>query len=115
MMNNKSYKADWSTKTDSTIVKEICKNVKQMRLRKNISQSDLSKLTGIHRVTISRMETGSAPTLLTLVQVLRALDKLELLEVFIIEPELSPIQLLKIQAKQRQKATPRKKEKMGDK
>ena len=95
--------------SDPTIVKEICRNLKQIRLNKNISQSELANLSGLNRVTISRMEAGRAATLLTIIQVLRALDRLEILNAFITDPEISPIQLLKQKETQRQKASPKKK------
>ena len=95
--------------SDPVIVREICNNIKQLRLNKNISQAKLASLSGLNRVTISRMEAGRAATLLTVTQVLRALDKLEILNAFITEPEISPIQLLKQKKTQRKKASPKKK------
>lgn len=94
--------------SDPAIVKEVCNNIKRLRLNKNISQTELANLSGLNRVTISRLEAGRAATLLTIIQVLRALDKLEVLNALITEPEISPIQLLKQKEKQRQKASPRK-------
>ena len=90
---------------DPAIVKEICSNLKQMRLNKNLSQADMAQMAGLNRVTISRMEAGRAATLLTVVQVLRALDKLDILDMFREESETSPLQLLKLQDKQRQRAS----------
>ena len=94
---------------DPAIVKDIGKGIKQMRLNKNLSQEELASRSGLGRVTISKMENGRAATLLTLVQVLRALERLEILDVFKEEPEISPIQLLKLQEQQRKKASPVKK------
>lgn len=104
----KSYEKDWSSMSDPVIVKQICKGLKQMRLNRNLSQEELSRQSGVNRITISRMEAGRAITLLTLVQILRVLDKLELLNVFSEEPELSPLQLLKQQEQKRKKASPKK-------
>jgi len=103
----KSYRDDWLAMADPAIVKEICCGLKQMRLNRNLSQAELAKRSGINRVTISRMESGRAATLLTLIQVLRALDKLEILNVFMEEPEISPMLLLKQQEQQRKKASPK--------
>ncbi|MFA5781319.1 MAG: helix-turn-helix transcriptional regulator [Bacteroidales bacterium] len=94
---------------DPAIVKEICNSIKQMRLNKNLSQDELAQRSGINRTTISRMESGRAATLLTLVQVLRALDKLDVFNLFWEEPEISPMQLLRLQEQQRRKASPKKK------
>ena len=80
-----------------------------MRLSKNWSQSQLAQHAGLDRVTISRMENGRAATLLTIVQILRALDKLYVLNTFNEEPEVSPLQMLREQESQRLKASPKKK------
>lgn len=103
-MNN-SYNQSWVAMSDTAIIKEIGNSIRQMRLNQNLSQEKLSLMSGIDRVTISRMEAGRPVTSLTLIQVLRALDKLEILNTFRQEPEISPIKLLKIQESQRQKAS----------
>ncbi|MDP2364385.1 MAG: helix-turn-helix transcriptional regulator [Ignavibacteria bacterium] len=103
-----SYNKNWEIMTDLAIVKEICTSLKQMRLNKNIAQEQLAKLSGLNRVTISRIEAGRSATLLTIIQVLRALDKLNILNAFKEEPEISPIQLLKVKEQQRLKASPKK-------
>ena len=97
--------------SDSAIVNKICNNIKQMRLSQNISQQELANRSGLNRVTISRMESGRAVSLLTLVQTLRALDKLDIVNAFNIEPEISPLKLFDIQEKYRRKASPKKRKK----
>lgn len=104
-MKPKSHISNYSAMADPTIVKEICKNLKQMRLNKNMTQADLAITSGLNRVTISRMESGRTITLLTIVQVLRALDKLDVLDIFRTESEISPIQLMKLKQKQRKRAS----------
>ncbi len=104
-MKSKSYIEKRSAMADPVIVKEICSNLRQMRLNKNLSQAELAQKAGLNRVTISRMEAGRAATLLTVVQVLRALDKLDVLDMFQEESEISPLELLKLQGKKRQRAS----------
>jgi len=104
-MKPESNISNRSAMADPAIVKEICNSLKQMRLSKNLTQAKLAEMAGLNRVTISRMEAGRAATLLTIVQVLRALDKLDILDIFRDESEISPLQLLKLQEKQRQRAS----------
>ena len=99
------------SKSDFAIVKDISAGIKQMRLNMNISQEELGKRSGLNRVTISRMEAGRSVSLITLVQILRALNNLDILKVFIQEPEISPLKLFEIQEKYRKKASPKKREK----
>jgi len=107
-MYHKSDNYNFYPKSDSTIVNEICGGIKQIRLNQNMSQEELAKRAGLNRVTISRMEAGRAVSLLTLVQILRALDKLDMLNIFIQEPEVSPLKLFEIQEKSRKKASPKR-------
>ena len=93
--------------SDAVVVKSLCQSIKQMRLNKNISQEDLAERSGISRITISRMETGKAINLITFVQILRALENLELLNHLNIQPEISPIQVMEEREKYRKKASPK--------
>ncbi len=105
-----SYDKNFYGMSDEAIAKSICNSLKQMRLGKNMSQEELSKKSGINRITISRMEAGRAINLLTMIQILRALDKLELINALNETPEISPVMLMEAQEKyHRQKASPRKK------
>jgi transcriptional regulator with XRE-family HTH domain len=106
-MYQNSYNKNWYEMTDIVVVKSLCQSIKQMRLNKNISQEELADRSGISRITISRMETGKAINLLTFVQILRALENLELLNYLNIEPEISPIQVMEEREKHRKKASPK--------
>jgi transcriptional regulator with XRE-family HTH domain len=107
-MTPKSYSGNLEAMADPAIVKEIGGSLRQIRLNKNLSQEQLAEMSGVNRITISRMESGRAATMLTIVQVLRALNKLDILNAFREEPQVSPLHLLKIQEKQRLKASPRR-------
>lgn len=93
---------------DPEIVKVICRNIRTMRINRNISQQTLADMSGLDRTTISRMESGRSATLLTLVQILRVLDKLDILTVFEELPEISPIKMLKEEEKKRKRASKKK-------
>ena len=107
-MNQNSYNKNWYAMSDTMAVKTLCQSLKQLRLNKNISQEELAKRSGVSRITISRMESSKAINLLTYVQLLRALENLELLNNLVIEPEISPILLMEQMTKYRKKATPKK-------
>jgi transcriptional regulator with XRE-family HTH domain len=113
-MKPKSSISNRSAMADPAIIKEICHSLKQMRLSKNMTQAELAEMSGLNRVTISKMETGRTATLLTVVQVLRALDKLDILDIFREELRISPLQLLKLQEKRRQRASPTRKKTIDD-
>ena len=96
---------DWYGMTDKAIIKDIGNRLKQIRLNKNISQQELSARSGVHRVTISKIESGQRTSLLTIIQVLRGLGELQRLESIIPEEIVSPIQLAKLQGKKRKRAS----------
>src|ERR1700761_9181371 len=104
-----SNNTNFNSLSNTALVKQVAAHVKQLRLGKNWSQGQLATQSGLDRATISQLENGRAATLLTLVKVLRALDKLYILNAFNEEPEVSPLQMLKLQQKQRTKASPAKK------
>ena len=109
-MISKSNNKNWNSLSDPAIVEAIGEHLKQLRLDQNVSQSELAERSGLNRTTISRLEAGRAATLLTVVQVLRALNRLDKLSAFQEEPEVSPLELWKLQGKQRKRASSRKEE-----
>ncbi len=115
MESIKPFNKNWYGMSDNAIVTELAGHVKQMRLNKNFSQAQLAKVTGLDRITISRFENGRAATLLTVVQILRALEKLEVLNEFEQLQEISPMAVAEAQEKYRKRASKIKEEKITKK
>lgn len=84
---------------------EIGERVRRQRLNRNISQKELAEKAGMGLNSIARLEDGKGSTLANLVRVLNAMDVLQGLEAFLPVPEISPIQLAKLQGKVRRKAS----------
>ncbi len=91
--------------SDPAVVAEIGRLIKQMRLNRNLTQKQLANLSGLAWLTISRFERGQAPSIMTLIQILRGLDNLEVLNVFREEAEISPLQMLSLTKKRRKRAS----------
>lgn len=110
-MSDFSYTNDWYTMSDSAILKELAVFIKQVRLNKNYKQNELAVKAGIHRVTLSEFENGDRSiSLLTFIELLRALNELELLQVFKSQTTISPLEMVKLETKKRLRASgPRKK------
>lgn len=71
----------WYNMSDTSIGLEIGSALRNLRLQKNFSQEELSEKAGISRSAISEMENGKAATsMITIIQVLRALQQLDLLD-----------------------------------
>ena len=68
----------------------IGERLKAYRLDRNISQQDLAEKAGVARRTITSVESGKGCTLNTLIRLLRALGKLDLIYPLVEELPLSP-------------------------
>ncbi len=91
--------------SDSAILKVMGTFIKHHRLDQNKSQSQLAEEAGINRSTLSEFENGQRSNTITLIQLLRVLDKLYMFETFQVQNQLSPIQLAKLEQKKRKRAS----------
>lgn len=96
---------EWLSMSDKSIVSRIGGYIKQQRLIQNKTQEDISEIAGINRWTLSKVENGEPISLITLIQILRALNMLAVLNVFKMEYNPSPIELAKLEKKKRQRAS----------
>jgi transcriptional regulator with XRE-family HTH domain len=92
---------DWVSMTDANIIRSIGDFVKHNRLQQNKTQVQLAKEAGLNPYTISQLENGVSVTLSTLIQLLRTLDELQVLEQFTKKEEISPIHYAKLKMKKR--------------
>ena len=103
-MANSTF-TNWKSMTDKGLSKQIGSYIKYHRVNQNKSQDELAKLAGISRSTLSLLERGESVTINTLLQVLRVLDLLNIMEFFKVETIISPIALAKMEQGKRQRAT----------
>jgi transcriptional regulator with XRE-family HTH domain len=107
-----SNATNWYSMSDPAIVTELGSYLKQIRLQQNLTQELLAQKAGLSRSVISEMENGKVATsLLTIIQVLRALQQLHLLDKWQIAAQISPLQVAKLSGKERLRAsgtTPKK-------
>lgn len=103
-MNDKSYD-NWYAMSDESLSEAIGIFVKHQRIKKDWSQEKVAAQANISRSTLSLLERGETVTLKTLLQVLRTLELLYVMDVFKIHQELSPIALAKLQQKKRKRAS----------
>ena len=101
-MSEKSNK-NWVSMSDQALAAHIGRFVKEKRIEQNKTQDALAHAAGISRSTLSLLERGDIVTLSTLLQVLRVLDQLQVLDVFTIQPLVSPMQLAKMELKKRRR------------
>jgi len=95
----------WDSMSDKALVMHISSFIKHHRMEQNKTQEVLAKAAGISRSTLSLLERGETVTLATLIQVLRVLDKLYVLEVFSVQQDISPLMLAKMEKDKRKRAS----------
>ena len=91
--------------SDKAIIKEIGRRVKRRRLEVNFTQQEIADMAGISRPTVSDLERGKPFGILTLIQILRALNALDSVDAFLPDPGISPLQLAKMRGTERQRAS----------
>jgi transcriptional regulator with XRE-family HTH domain len=101
---------NWDSMSDKALAIHIGAYIKHHRMEQNKTQSVLAKAAGISRSTLSLLERGEAVTLATLIQVLRVLDQLKVLEVFSVQQEISPLALAKLEKEKRKRASGKREE-----
>jgi len=101
-----SETTNWFGMSDTAIVSALGDYLRQIRLRQNLTQEQLAAKAGLSRSAISEMENGkTATSLLTIVQVLRALEQFHLLDNWKVAGQVSPLQLAKLAGKERRRAS----------
>ncbi|GAQ49969.1 TPA: helix-turn-helix domain-containing protein [Flavobacterium psychrophilum] len=102
-MNDKQY-INWVASSDVALAQTIGAFIKHHRLVQNKTQEEVANAANISRSTLSLLEKGETITVPTLLQVLRVLDLLYIINVFKIEEQISPIELAKMDQQKRQRA-----------
>jgi transcriptional regulator with XRE-family HTH domain len=103
-MNDNSY-TNWHSMSDKALIKIIGGFIQHHRLNQNKSQSDVAEAANISRSTLSLLERGEKVTLNSLMQVLRVLDLLYVMDAFKVNNQISPIAYAKLQKNKRSRAS----------
>lgn len=96
---------DFKSMSGRAIQAELAGRVQRERLNQNLTQAELAGKAGISLRTLINLESGKDITLQSLIGVLRALEKLEHLDIFLPEPGPSPLQLARLKGKVRKRAS----------
>ncbi len=94
--------------SDKALSETIGAFIKQHRLEQNRTQNEVAENAGISRSTLSLLEKGETVTVPTLIQVLRVLELLHIMDSFKIHEQISPLQLAKLEKEKRLRARSKK-------
>ena len=95
----------WNAASDIAVLKTMGEFIRYHRLQQNKTQQQLAEDAGINRTTLVEFEQGKRSNTMTMVQLLRALSQLNALSSFQISKQLSPLQLAKLEQKERKRAS----------
>lgn len=104
----------WPSMSDKALAEHIGNFIKHHRMEQNKTQDALASDAGISRSTLSLLERGETVTLATLIQVLRVLDQLQVLNSFTIQQSISPLKLAELEKKKRKRASGMKQVKLDE-
>ncbi len=93
-----------NTKTAKAVAQEIGERLKRARLNKNQTQQDIASRTGLSRRAVAQAESGQV-TLENMITILQYLSLDDQLELFLPKQYISPIQVIKMHGKIRQRAS----------
>ncbi|PWC10940.1 transcriptional regulator [Brenneria roseae subsp. americana] len=99
-----------TNKSPAAIAEELGERLKQARLNSNLTQSEVADLAGLSRKAVLNAEKGKVQ-LEALIAIMAALNLTEQLDKFLPPQDISPIQLARLQGKQRQRASGQRKTK----
>lgn len=99
----------WYAMSDPAILEVLGDFIQKTRLQKNKTQQEVATAAGLNRSTLVQIENGGGGTMLSFIQILRALEQLHLFQSFEIRQQFSPLQLAKIELKKRQRASKKQK------
>lgn len=99
-----------TTPSASALAEEIGQRLKQARLNRDLTQTEVAERAGVARKSVLNAEKGKVP-FDVFIAIMVALDLTEKLELFLPRQEISPIQLAKLQGKQRRRASGQRKDK----
>ncbi|WP_295803399.1 helix-turn-helix transcriptional regulator [uncultured Microbulbifer sp.] len=95
---------DYTNKSPAAIAEALGQRLKQARLNRDLTQLEVAERTGVSRKAVLNAEKGKVQ-LEVLVAILQALELTAQLDSFLPPQPPSPIQLAKLQGKQRQRAS----------
>ncbi|MNT21938.1 anaerobic benzoate catabolism transcriptional regulator [compost metagenome] len=89
---------------DKLILEELGRRLMRRRLDEGLTQVQLANQAGLSRSTVDRIESGESAQLASLIRILRTLDMLPNLDSVLPEAGPSPMDLIKLKGKERQRA-----------
>ena len=96
---------DFANASSSSVMRALGQRLDQIRLSRNISQADLAAEAGVSRRTLTRLAHGSPVSLDSFVRVMLALGLGEHLAALLPDPDVRPVERVRLDGAQRRRAS----------
>lgn len=103
-----SVKPDYLLATSAQIETDLCRQLADIRLARNLTQAQLAAEAGVNLRTIRRLEKGQGVSLDTFIRVLMALGLQNNLQALLPDPTVRPMERVSGGGTERRRARPRK-------
>ena len=97
-----------SETTDEAVLRTLGERLASHRLDRGLTQAELAAQAGVSKRTVERIESGASAQVVSVIRVLRTLGLADRLDAVIPETGPSPMDLLKLRGKRRQRAPGRR-------
>jgi transcriptional regulator with XRE-family HTH domain len=97
-----------TTLTDDAILADLGERLSRRRIDRGLTQARLATEAGVSKRTVERIEAGASAQLSSFIRLLRALDLVHRIDALVPEAAPSPMELMKLRGKQRERAASEK-------
>lgn len=100
---------------DDALLEEVGSRLRRRRIDLRLTQAELAEQAGVGKRTVERLEKGASVQLASLIRIFRVLGLVDALDELLPRSGPRPMDLLRLQGKQRRRATsPRPGKKRGE-
>ena len=100
-----THKIDFSTASSEAIIDALGKRLDEIRLSRNIAQTELAQEAGVSRSTLTRLAEGKPVSLDSFVRVMQALHLTDHLAALLPDPSVRPVDRVRLDGAERQRAS----------
>ena len=90
--------------TDDTVLAQLGERLSRRRIELGMTQARLAEESGVSKRTVERIEAGASTQLSSFIRLLRTLDLVDPIAALVPDTTPSPMELLKLKGKQRERA-----------
>lgn len=91
--------------SDDALLEEFGSRLQRRRLDLRLTQAELAEQAGVGKRTVERLESGASVQLVSLMRIFRVLGLMDALDQLLPQGGPSPMDLLQLQGRQRQRAS----------